>query len=64
MSEKEEQKNDKLIGMKAICEHMGISESTVIKWRQEFDMPIEKKGGTWCGSKQKLDVWFDENMAA
>lgn len=65
MAKKEQQNNNKLIGMKAICQHMnGISESTVLKWFREMDMPINKIDGIWYGSKKKLDVWFEEKMAA
>ena len=53
--------NNKLIGMKEICNHMrGISEATVLKWHRELDMPIKKRGGIWCATKTKLDAWFDE----
>jgi len=48
---------DLLIGMKAICEYLNVSESTVKKWQQTFDdFPI-KKAGRLISSRKALNDW-------
>jgi len=56
---------DVVTGMKAIAQLVGASESTVLKWHRELDLPIKKgskKGdsGIWIGSKKKIDEWVQE----
>lgn len=56
---------DVVRGMKAISKLVGASESTVLKWHRELDMPIKKGGkngdsGVWIGSKKKIDEWVQE----
>jgi hypothetical protein len=64
-----EPKGDLLVGMKAICRHLhGISESTVLKWHRELDLPIRKSdkngnAGIWIGSRKKLDDWAAQYVA-
>jgi len=54
---------DLLVGMKAICQHLGgISEVTALKYHRELAMPIRKSdkngsSGIWLGSRSKLDQW-------
>lgn len=49
---------DMLVGMKAICSFLGMSEATVLKWLREFDdFPVKKNGG-YVSSRHKLNIWF------
>ena len=54
--------SDLLVGMKAICQHLGISEATAIKWVRELGLPIRKTGdnGYWVGSRKKIDAWSEK----
>lgn len=48
---------DILVGMKSICDFLGVSEATVIKWRQQYDdFPI-KKNGQLTSSRAALNEW-------
>ena len=52
--------NDKLVGMKAIRQHLNnISEATTLAWSREYGLPIKKLGGIWIGHKQSIDKWFE-----
>jgi hypothetical protein len=43
--------------MKAICEFIGYSEATIIKWRKEYDDFPVKKNGQLISSKTALNEW-------
>ncbi len=54
--------DDLLVGMKAICGYIGVSEATALKYYREMGLPIRKGSkngdtGIWLGSKQKIDAW-------
>lgn len=50
--------SDLLVGMKAICSFLRMSEATIIKWMREYDdFPVKKNGG-YISSRYKLNVWF------
>jgi len=40
-----------------------VSEATTTSWHREYGMPIKKVGGIWIGSRNRLDVWFEEFTA-
>ena len=46
-----------LIGMKAICGYVGLSESTIIDLIQKEDFPATKLKGTWISDSQEIDDW-------
>lgn len=49
---------DILVGMKAICDFLRVSEATIIKWRKEYeDFPI-KKNGQLTGTRAALQKWI------
>lgn len=56
---KDPQPKNLLVGMKAICQYLGISEATALKWYRELSLPIKKtsENGYWVGSRVKLDEW-------
>lgn len=49
---------DMLIGMKAICSFLRMSEATVLKWLREYDDLPVKKNGVYISSRIKLNAWF------
>lgn len=59
---KDPQPRNLLVGMKAICHYLGISEATALKWHRELELPIKKtaENGYWVGSRVKLDEWGKE----
>lgn len=66
MSAKNNSKSCDIVkGMKAITQLVGASESTVLKWHRELDLPIKKgskngDSGIWIGSRKKIDEWVQE----
>lgn len=53
---------DLLVGMKAICSFLRMSEATVIKWQREYDdFPVKKNGG-YVSSRYKLNIWFQNYL--
>ena len=46
-----------LVGMKAICGYVGLSESTIIELIQKQDFPAAKLKGTWISDTQEIDDW-------
>lgn len=50
-------KVDLLVGMKAICNYLGRSESTIIKWRQQYDDFPVKKNGQLTATRSALQKW-------
>ncbi len=51
--------DNKLVGMKQIAAHLGVSESTVLIWRRDYDkMPLKKLKGQWVSTRSALDKWF------
>jgi hypothetical protein len=57
--------NNKLVGMKAIRQHMNnVSEATATAWHRQYGMPIKKVGGIWIGDRRKLDGWFETFTAS
>lgn len=49
---------DILVGMKAICAFLRMSDATVLKWLREYDdFPVKKNGG-YISSRYKLNLWF------
>lgn len=55
-----QESNGKLVGMKAIRQHMNnVSEATALSWHRDYGMPIKKVGGIWVGNRNNLDKWFE-----
>ncbi|MEK6531267.1 MAG: hypothetical protein AABZ23_02095 [Deltaproteobacteria bacterium] len=53
--------NDILIGMKAIRQALNnVSETTVLKWHAESDLPIKKNGGVWTASRRNIEKWWEK----
>lgn len=53
---------DLLVGMKAICNYVGVSEITALKYHRELGLPMRKssrngKTGGWLSSKTRIDEW-------
>lgn len=55
-------KVDLLVGMKAICSFLGRSESTVIRWRQQYDDFPVKKNGQLTSTRVALQKWVYETF--
>jgi len=52
-------KSELLVGMKAICRFLGVSEPTALRMHRELDLPIKKSGtnGVWLGNRAKINEW-------
>jgi len=46
-----------LSGMKAICQYVNRSESTVLHWIRDLDFPAHKIGGIWESDRNLIDEW-------
>lgn len=51
---------DVLFGMKSICQFLGRSESTIIKFIREYDdFPVHRENGSgYAASRSELNKWF------
>jgi len=46
-----------LEGMKAICNHVKRSESTVLDWIRFMGFPAKKLGGVWVSETSLISDW-------
>ena len=46
-----------LHGMKAICDYLGKSENTVLKYVRSEGLPAAKIGGEWVSDEVRIDAW-------
>lgn len=51
-------------GMKAICDFMGLSETTVLGLKRSYPgMPMNKVAGEWWANQSRLEE-FNQDLAA
>jgi len=50
--------------MKEICKHLGVSNDTVYKWIDKFDMPAHRLGRLWKFKKAEVDAWVKSGGTA
>ncbi|WP_297668964.1 helix-turn-helix domain-containing protein [uncultured Desulfovibrio sp.] len=46
-----------LAGLGEIAAYLGVSESTVLRYRKKHGLPVSKMGGRWCADREELDRW-------
>lgn len=53
---------DQLNGMRKICEHLGLSESTILKLIRVHKFPARKtkEAGIWISDKKAIDMWREK----
>jgi len=54
----EVESSDVLVGMKAICDFLNMSDATVLKYHRGYDDFPVKKNGVYVSSRSKLNTWF------
>jgi len=55
---------DRWLSMKEICKHLGVSDDTVYKWINSYDMPAHRLGRLWKFKKDEVDVWVKSGGAS
>jgi len=55
---------DRWLSMKEICKHLGVSDDTVYKWINSYDMPAHRLGRLWKFKKDEVDEWVKAGGAA
>jgi len=55
---------DRWLSMKEICKHLGVSDDTVYKWINSYDMPAHRRGRLWKFKKAEVDEWVKSGGAA
>jgi len=55
---------DRWLSMKEICKHLGVSNDTVYKWINSYDMPAHRLGRLWKFKKDEVDEWVKAGGAA
>jgi len=55
---------DRWLSMKEICKHLGVSDDTVYKWINSYDMPAHRLGRLWKFKKTEVDAWVKAGGAA
>lgn len=48
---------DRWLSMSEICEYLGISRDTVVKWISNNNMPAHKIGRLWKFKISEIDDW-------
>lgn len=46
-----------LLGLGVIADYLGVSESTVLRYRKKHALPVSKVGGRWCADREELNRW-------
>ena len=46
-----------LRGMKEICRYCRRSESTILLWIRDRDLPAKRIGGIWEANPKQIDRW-------
>jgi len=54
---------DRWLSMKEICKHLGVSDDTVYKWINRYDMPAHRLGRLWKFKKTEVDEWVKSGGA-
>ena len=55
--------NDRWLSLKEICEYLGVTRYTVLKWIDTKGMPAAKVGKLWKFKISEVDVWVKEENA-
>ena len=50
--------------LKEICEYLGVSRDTVLKWIETKNMPAHKMGKQWKFKLDEIDKWVKSGNAA
>jgi len=48
---------DRWLSVREICKHIGVSDDTVYKWINSYDMPAHRLGRLWKFKKAEVDEW-------
>ena len=51
------------LSMTEICQHLGISRDTAIKWINKNNMPAQKIGRLWKFKISEVDEWVKSGGA-
>lgn len=56
--------NDRWLSMEEICQYVGASADTILRWINSNGMPASKAGRFWKFKKNKVDAWIEAGGAA
>jgi hypothetical protein len=54
---KKKEKNDILHGMAEICQHINLTESTIVQKIRDEGFPAKKESHEWVASRKQVDIW-------
>jgi excisionase family DNA binding protein len=54
---------DRWVSLKEICEYLGISRDTALKWIANRNMPAHKIGRLWKFKITEVDEWVKNGNA-
>ncbi len=49
---------DRWSSISEICKYLGVSNDTVYKWIDKYDMPAHRMGRLWKFKKDEVDAWI------
>jgi len=55
---------DRWLSVDEICQHLGVSNDTVYRWIDRFEMPAHRVGRRWKFKKDQVDAWVEAGGAA
>ena len=59
---REEEKVERWVSMKYICDYLGVTRYTVFRWIKELEMPVRKVGGNWRFRVSEVEKWIEEKQ--
>ena len=54
---------DRWLSVEEICNYLGVSNDTVYKWIDKYNMPAHRLGRLWKFKKEQVDAWVEAGGA-
>ncbi|MFH0725782.1 MAG: helix-turn-helix domain-containing protein [Pseudomonadota bacterium] len=54
---------DRWLSINEICKYLGVSNDTVYKWIDKYEMPAHRMGRLWKFKKEQVDAWVEAGGA-
>lgn len=58
------EKEDRWLSINEISAYLGVSNDTVYKWINGYEMPAHRLGRLWKFKKDPVDAWIEAGGAA
>lgn len=55
--------SDRRAGILGICDYVGYSEATVLKWIKNMNFPARKLNGKWISTTEEVYIFFQKYIS-